>query len=341
MSSWRHSRQPWEYAGGELAVGTDVPITSEARQEQAPGVPDRPSDTDDASNGPEAKGSEEREVRAGDPELSPHTNERLTAELREVIGSDRVRVPIDRPHASRGEHPQQHAAAALLNMHRFQLLRSLAIVLTFGAIVSLATGHWWLLPLAAGVHALGTMTVLLTSIRMTTISEHPSPEVAAALTEEGISSPDEHFSRMVDEFREEPERGTAEVISPDFNDRDAPADTDTAAASAEQSSAMTPTSQPSRPAGEGGAPDLLIWATAASLLVLSLLLPAVTGGRLMWLLPAVTVPLLGGWVLMQRLMTTRQEQAHLQRGQLIVAIIACTTIAVAVFCAVIAIALQH
>lgn len=75
-------------------------------------------------------------------------------------------------------------------MHRFQLIRASSIVLTFGAVVALATGKWWLLPLATGVHALGTMTVLLTSVRMTTISEHPSPTVAAALAEEGVSSPD-------------------------------------------------------------------------------------------------------------------------------------------------------
>jgi hypothetical protein len=133
------------------------------------------------------------------------------------------------------------------------------------------------------VHALGTMTVTLTITRMTTISEHPSPEVAAALAEEGVTNPDEHFSRMVEEFREQPdgiadERGATEVISPGFNERTVPADEATAEGSVEQSSAITPTSQPSRPAGEGGAPDVLIWATTFSLFVLSIVVPATGGG---------------------------------------------------------------
>lgn len=63
-------------------------------------------------------------------------------------------------------------------------------MLTFGVVVSLATGKWWVLPLAAGVHALGTMTVTLSIIRVTTVSEHPAPDVAAALVEEGVRNPD-------------------------------------------------------------------------------------------------------------------------------------------------------
>src|SRR5438270_5801933 len=180
---------------------------------------------------------------------------------------------------------------AALNMHRFQVLRATAIVLTFGAVIALITGDWWLLPLAAGVHALGTMTVTLTITRMTTISEHPSAELAAAMSEEGVHNPDEHFSRMVEEFRPQPneeaaEGGATEVISPGYNERDVSAEADTAAASAEQSSAMTPTGQPSHPSGTGGAPDILIWSTAVSLLVLSIVLPAAGGGGWLWLTTA-------------------------------------------------------
>ena len=50
-------------------------------------------------------------------------------------------------------------AFSYLSMHRFQLIRASAIVLTFGAVIALVTGDWWVLPLAAGLHALGTMTV--------------------------------------------------------------------------------------------------------------------------------------------------------------------------------------
>lgn len=285
-------------------MGEEVPITSPPREEEKPGVPKAPPQQPPSENaggseshpgsssGDRRSGAEEREVRADDPGLSPGTNARLTEELREVVGADRVRVPSDRPRATRGEHPEQHGSAARLEVNRFQVIRTGAIVLTFGAIIALITRDWWVLPLAAGVHALATMVVSLTIIRVTTVSEHPSPTVAAALSEEGVSNPDEHFSRMVEEFREEPERGATEVLSPGFNERTASASADTPSAATEQSSAMTPTAEPSQPGGAAGAPDALIWTTMISLLVLSILLPALTGGGWMWLLPAVMVPLI-------------------------------------------------
>ncbi len=260
-----------------------------------------------------------------------------------MVGTDRVEVPADRPHATRGEHPQQHGPSARFELGWFQVLRMSAIVLTFAAIIALITNDWWVLALAAGVHALGTMTVGLTIVRVTTTSERPSPTVAAAMAEEGVRNPDEHFSRMVEEFRDEPEHGASEVIAPDFNERRAPADTDTAAAAAEQSSAMTPTSQPSQPGGAGGTPDALVWATMLSLLVLSIALPPLTQGGWMWLVTAVMVPLLVGWAIFQRVMITRRNQVHetLQGHGALIAIAVCTACAVAVFCAVVAFAFEH
>jgi hypothetical protein len=338
----RGERLPWEYARGP-EVGSDVEITGQPRDEELPGVAatEREARTEPAAEKQLASDTEEREVRAEDPELSPGTNERITHELRDVVGAERVRVPADRPRATRGAHPQQHGAAAFLNMHRFQLVRSTAIVLTFGAVVSLATGDWWLLPLAAGVHALGTMTVTLTTIRMTTISEHPAPEVAAAMSAEGVQNPDEKFSRMVEEFRAEPEHGASEVISPGFNTRTTEASADPAEAGAQQSSAMTPTAEPSESGGSGGTPDLLIWTTAFSLLVLSIVLPATMGGGWLWLLTAAMLPLLAAWALMQVLMTRGSNAMRVRSRRALIAIALCTTMAVAAFCAVVAFAFQH
>jgi hypothetical protein len=124
--------------------------------------------------------------------------------------------------------------------------------LTIGAITSLATGSWWLLPVALGVHALGTMAVLATAIRITTISEHPSPSVAAMLEEEGIRNPDEHFSRLVEEFSEHEHASAAEVVAIGDTPRTVSATDDPSKATAEQSSAMTPTAEASEPAGGGG-----------------------------------------------------------------------------------------
>lgn len=83
---------------------------------------------------------EEREVVAEDPGLSPETNALVTEELRQVVGADTVRVPVDRPRASRGEVRGRQGALAYLNQHRFQMLRAASITLTFGAIVALSTG---------------------------------------------------------------------------------------------------------------------------------------------------------------------------------------------------------
>jgi hypothetical protein len=250
----RTERLPWETAGGP-EVGKDIPITGEPRPELAPGVPAPPPEEQPDSH--ENRQLEEREVVAEDPELSPETNQRVTEELREVVGSDRVKVPADRPRPSRGEERPRPSGGAYLSMHRMQLIRITVIVLTLAAIVSLATGHWWLLGVAAGVHALGTMTVTMFIVRLTTITERPSPTLAAAMSEEGVSSPEERFSEMVEEFQEQPDHGASEVLSPGSNERTASAAENPAQATAEQSSAMTPTAEPSQPLGEGrGLPRL-------------------------------------------------------------------------------------
>lgn len=284
---------------------------------------------------------EERPVEAADPALSPETNALVTDELREVVGSETAQVPVDRPHASRGEVGHRQGALGYLNEHRFEMLRAAAITVTFGAIVALTTGTWWVLPLAAGVHALGTMLVVLTVVRMTTIVEHPSPDVAAALAEDGVSSPDGRFSQMVEEFSPVAERGADEVLSPGHNERTVPAGENPAAAAAEQSSSMTPTEDPSPSGGEGGTPDYLIWVTAGALFILSIVLPATMGGGWMWLLTAVMVPLVVGWVAIQRLMLVGSDKVRLRGNAPLVAIVIGTAVAVAAFCAVVALAFAH
>jgi hypothetical protein len=281
---------------------------------------------------------EEREVLADDPALSREVNRRLTAELRDVVGAERVRVPADRPHASHGERPARQTALEVLSMHRLVVVLTLVAMLTFGAIIALITNDWWLLVLAAGVHAMATMTVVLSAVRMTTISEHPSPTLAAALAEEGISSPDELFSHMVEEFRDEPQHGLAEVLSPGHDERTVPALDDPAAAAAEQSAAMTPTSGASASAGQGGAPDLLMWGVAIGLFALSVAVPPFMGGGWMWLLPGVIAPLLTGWIVLQRTMVAKPERLALHGRLPLVAIVVCTAAAVALFCTVVAVA---
>lgn len=282
---------------------------------------------------------EEREVKADDPNLSAALNARLTAELREAIGADSVKVPRDRPHFSQGEGRGGRGFVGYVTMHRLQLVRAMAIVLTFALIVALATNLWWLLPVAAGVHALGTMTVVLTTVRMLTISEHPSPELAAALSEAGIDSTEEFFSGMADEFRPVPTGSTGDVLSPGANERSSDATVDPAHAGAEQSSAMTPTSQPSDPVGDGDAPDFILWSVMGALLLASFVIPLISGEVWMWLLPAVMIPVVGIWFYVQRLMDAHPERVRIKGAKAMIGITLGIAIAVGAFCAVLAIGL--
>lgn len=296
-------RQPWEYADGP-AVGREIPITGEPRQEEAPGVP-QPPDIGAGSHPP--TGIEEREVKIVDPGLSAATNARLTEEVREALGTDRVQVPRDRPRPSRGERPDSRGMVASLSSHRFIVLTTLAAFLTIGAIVSLVTGSWLLLLLAVAVHALGTLTVTAYAIRMTTISERPSASVSAELEDEGVSDPDAHFSALVEEFSEQEHANAADVVAPGDTSRAASASADPSQATAEQSSAMTPTAEPAEPTDGGGAPDALMWLTVAGLLIVSIAIPIGSGGGAMWILPIVMVPVLAAWVLMQQVWLRRRD----------------------------------
>jgi hypothetical protein len=301
---------------------------------------DRP-DTDARQTGQEPE-LEQREVRAADPALSPETNARVTRELREALGTDHVSVPADRPHPSRGEQPAKGNALAYLTQNRLRIITGLFIALTFGAIIALVTDTWWLLPLAAGIHALGTMTVMAVVLGLTTVTEHPSPELAAAMSYEGVSSPDDRFSRMVAEFRPgDPGVGAAGVLSSGNDERAVSASVDPARAGAEQSSAMTPTAEPSAAAGEGGTPDFILWATALGLAILSIVVPLFSRGSDMWLLTAVMLPLIAGWMLLQRLLVNHGDAVRLRGRGPLVLVVGCTAVAVAVFCAVVALAFQH
>jgi hypothetical protein len=284
---------------------------------------------------PSERPLEEREVKAADPTLSEDTNRLLTRELREVIGSDHARVPRDRPRASRGERPRERGFAAFWNVYRLTLTIGLLIVLTFAAILALTTGYWWILGVACGVHAMGTTGVWFLAWRTTTISEHPAPTVAAAMSEEGVRTPDEVFSRMVDEFRPEPEPGVEEAVAPVGNQRETPAHRDPARAGAEQASALTPTGQPSEGVRYGGPTDFMIWTVNASLAVSSLVIAAAEGGW-MWLLPAIVLPLVAGLTLLQWLMDRRPDSVHPRSWKPLGMIVAGAAVTVGVFCALIA-----
>lgn len=339
-------RRDWEYASGS-AVGGEVPVTSEPRDEDAPGVPSgsrggrgRGEHQGSERQGRSGRDVETRVVEVAEPQLSPETNARLTEEVREVVGTERAEVPRDRPHPSQGERVNRRGVTAYLGTQRPMLLGTFAGALVIGAIIALVTNTWWILPLAAGVHALGTMTVVAIVIRMTTTVEHPSPELAATLSAQGVRNPDEHFSRLIDEFSPTSRDETADIASP-ANERDVESDVDPAGAAAEQSSALSPNAGPSQPVDGGGTPDWIIWAVAVALFAVSIAIPAAMGGGAMWFLTAVMVPALVGWVLFQREMAVHGNDLHVRGRKPVVVIVLCTTAMVAVFCAVVALAFAH
>jgi hypothetical protein len=290
------------------------------------------------TSAPAREETEIREVRAADPSLSPYTNERLTIELREVLGTDQVRVPASRPHASRGERPHGHTLASYLSMNWLSMLFGLAIWVTVGGVIALTTGDWWFLPLAAGIHALGTTAVILTSVRLTTISEHPSPTLSAAMTGDGVRSPDERFSEMVEEFRLGPEGTVSQVLSAGYDERPTPTLEDPGRAGAEQAAAMTPTSGPSHTVSAPSAPDYVIWSITAGLGLFSIAIPAAFGGGWMWLTTAVMLPIVAGIGFYEWMMVRRPQWAQVHTARPMIVTVLGTVVAVAIFCAIVALA---
>jgi len=283
----------------------------------------------------EDKGKEEtRAVEVSDPGLSGEANRRLTEELREVVGEDSVRVPADRPRPSRGHDVPRQGVAEAIGSHRAVLIGTFMGFLTLGAIISLSTGSWWFLPLAAGVHALGTMTVMAIVVRMTTITEKPSPETEAMLEEEGVSNPEEHFSDIVEEFTAAPQ--VAEEVRPDGSERTVSAGQDPSAAAGEQRSAMSPSAGPSTPTGRRAVPAAVQWSVVVVLALLGIVLPAAFGGGWLWVLTAVIVPCALAWIIVRRLLASSgPDAAEALRGKIPLIVVG-TAVAVAGFAGIVA-----
>lgn len=186
-----------------------------------------------------------RDVRVQEPGLTRQTNEDLTDEVRDVVGRDHVRVPAGRPRPSRGE-ASGFSAERTAPSDSFVFVQIGAAAVVVGAIIALASGQWWLLPVAALVLFLITYGVVQTIMRMTSRPERPSPTTAAAMREEGVRDPERHFSAIVDEFTENTAEGEA---------RTAAAEEDGAHAAAEHRRSGTPTGGPSQPVGVGRPED--------------------------------------------------------------------------------------
>ena len=190
-------------------------------------------------------GFERREVRVDEPLLSRETNERLTAEVREAVGDDYVTVPKDRARPSRGDSSAQpgNRLTAELEPNRFIMAMIGGSSLVVAAILALAIGQWWILPVVFVVLGLVTAGVVTFVLKMMSNRERPSATTVAALEEDGVGDPERHFSELVKEFTPQPEG--------DSEHRTTAVEDEPASAGAEQENAVTPSGGPSEAVGPG------------------------------------------------------------------------------------------
>lgn len=184
---------------------------------------------------------ETREVIVDEPGLSQSTNQRLTKEVRDVVGGNRVRVPKNRSHPSKGEEAVTSSGPSRPGLGWLMMVISaFSALVVAGIIVSAATGSWWYVAVAFALDVIGVAGVAGVVLRMTAATDRPDPTLVAAMQEEGVVNPEQHFSQIVEEFTE---------ADDDDEHRNATAQEDPAAAAAEQRSAVTPTSGPSKAVG--------------------------------------------------------------------------------------------
>jgi hypothetical protein len=195
------------------------------------------------------------------PNRDPETDRLLEQELREAVGDEaaarameradevraahdaRTRVPLD----ARGEAGAPRGTlTSWLTRHGPLVAVSFAAFVVIGVILALATGSWWAFVAALAVHAAGTLIVATAALRMTTETEHVSPQLAARLEAEGVQDPDRAFTELAAGAA-----GPGDVVRDGRNERTVRPEDDPARAEREQRTAWTPGSEPTEPTGPG------------------------------------------------------------------------------------------
>ncbi|HEU4701137.1 MAG TPA: hypothetical protein VFS37_01550 [Conexibacter sp.] len=254
-----------------------------------------------------------------DPRHDPDTDRLLEQELGEAIGDDAAKRAMERADEVRAAHAapgtpaardepdarrvtrsphdtaaQRGALTSWITRQGPLLAVSFAAFVAIGVILSLATGMWWALVVALAVHAVGTLLVATTALRLTTETEHVSPELAARLEAEGVQDPDRAFTELA-------AGGAApgDVLRDGRNDGGARPDGDAAAAARQQRTAWTPTSDATEPAGHGNAVGAMPFAVVVGCLLVTLIV-AIAGGGILWAVAAIAWAAGAGWLLLRR-----------------------------------------
>jgi hypothetical protein len=221
------------------------------------------------------------------------------------VGATEVEVPEGTLERHRARHGRHSTVTATLVSNRPIIIVGFLAAVVVGGIIALATGAFWTLLLAVGLHAAGTVLVAFAVLLLTTEIEHPAPEVAARLEAEGVADPDQVLSELVEDFSgAEHARGATEVVSGGFNE---PTRDDPAGRAVEQRTAMTPSSEAGRPAGSGSVIERGLLVAFVCILAATIVFAAIDGGE-MWILPAVVLPIGLGWLYLDRLIGLGPEE---------------------------------
>jgi hypothetical protein len=150
---------------------------------------------------PRSQKTERRFVRIDDPTLSDETNEQLSGELRGVVGRDEVRAPAARRDSTRGRHGGSPPLLANIVGTRigYQLTLAAAVVVAF-AVLAFVTGSIVLVVVALVVLLAMVVVVIRSVVSFAGQMEHPSPELAARMEQEGVRDPDRLMEDMVQDF---------------------------------------------------------------------------------------------------------------------------------------------
>ena len=184
---------------------------------------------------------EERTVEVRDPSLSDEANARLTEAVREVIGTDTVRVPADRARVSRGEKGRV-SWYDNMGIFRAASVGSFAVVAGVAMVILTTGDHWYLLAIAFVVLVIALASVTRTIIGLAGLSEYPDPFLVAYLGEQGVRDPEARFTELVHEFTP---LSTGESRSTSVED-------DPATAASEQRESGTPAGGATSAVGPGG-----------------------------------------------------------------------------------------
>jgi hypothetical protein len=251
-----------------------------------------------------------KDVRVDDPQLSAEANRVLTAELRDALGADTAEVPADRAAASERLPPQARGTLrTVVAENRLLVGWTFLVVVLIAVVVSIATESWWALVVGCGVHAAATVIVASLALRLTTEVEHMPAAQAERLREAGVADPDKVLTDLVEGYAA-PGRDAdaAEVVSGGNNRITRRPHEHAAQATAEQRTALTPSADPSEPAGDNGMPMILPFvAVFASVLVG--LGAAIAEGGIAWVGAVVLIAAAAGWALLtRRIAGERAEQ---------------------------------